>query len=67
MAANAIYAIADTLCLACIFLLSLGWTLLRTQLASRETKLVVYSLIGYFAFAFGAAVCIDDDRVRLVC
>ena len=49
--------------LASLFYLSLGWTLVRAQLTSKEHNLINYGILSYFAFDIAASVCLDGGNV----
>jgi hypothetical protein len=63
IAAGVFAALSDSLALGTIFLLSLGWTLLRSQLSDRESRLVGYAVFSYLVFSLGSAVCVIDSTI----
>ncbi len=65
MAIRIFVIIVDTLSLASLFLVSLGWTILRSTITAKETKAVVYSISSFFVFGIGSAACTNTNAVSL--
>lgn len=66
IAANVFEAFTSTSALTTLFLLSMGWSVLRERLAAKEARFVNMSMLTYFIFAFGSALCIDGDAVSVI-
>ncbi|RYH32722.1 hypothetical protein EON65_00040 [archaeon] len=64
VAADFFRAITTACALCTLFLMSLGWTLLRDQLAYKEYRFVSSCIYAYLFFALISAGCTDEASVR---
>ncbi|KAJ1437755.1 hypothetical protein B484DRAFT_428190 [Ochromonadaceae sp. CCMP2298] len=61
VAGNILGSISTTLLLASLLLVSMGWSLVRTNITLGEQQKVAGALFAFFVFSFGDAVCLDDS------
>jgi hypothetical protein len=67
VAGNILGSISTTLLLASLLLVSMGWSLVRTNISKGEQQKVAMALFAFFVFSFGDAVCLDSSVSVCVC